>query len=160
MHITQITSAHREQVALFLQRNWGSAQMIVSSGTYQCEQLDGFIVEENNEIIGLITYVIRLDEIEIISLDSLQEGKGIGSALMNKVEHIARQNQLLAISLITTNDNLNALKFYQKRSYRMVSVIPDAVNQARKLKPSIPLIGNEGIPLTDELQLRKRLTES
>ncbi|WP_322923231.1 GNAT family N-acetyltransferase [Paenibacillus campi] len=160
MHITQITSAHREQVALFLQRNWGSAQMVVSSGTYQCEQLDGFIVEENNEIIGLITYVIRLDEIEIISLDSLQEGKGIGSALMNKVEHIARQNQLLAISLITTNDNLNALKFYQKRSYRMVSVIPDAVNQARKLKPSIPLIGNEGIPLTDELQLRKILTGS
>jgi hypothetical protein len=57
--------------------------------------------------------------------------------------------------LITTNDNLNALEFYQKRGYRIIEVISDAVNKARKVKPSIPLIGYKGIPLQDELRLKK-----
>ncbi|WP_449443033.1 GNAT family N-acetyltransferase [Ureibacillus acetophenoni] len=129
--------------------------MVISTGIYQCDQLDGFIFEEDNEIIGLVTYVIKDHELEVISLDSIQEGKGIGTSLMEKVENVAKQKGIQIVSLVTTNDNLHALKFYQKRGYRITNVIPDAVNRARKIKPSIPLIGNEGIPLNDELILKK-----
>ncbi|CAM5197184.1 Acetyltransferase (GNAT) family protein OS=Ureibacillus acetophenoni OX=614649 GN=SAMN05877842_1205 PE=4 SV=1 [Ureibacillus acetophenoni] len=140
---------------LFLEEHWGSAEMVISTGIYQCDQLDGFIFEEDNEIIGLVTYVIKDHELEVISLDSIQEGKGIGTSLMEKVENVAKQKGIQIVSLVTTNDNLHALKFYQKRGYRITNVIPDAVNRARKIKPSIPLIGNEGIPLNDELILKK-----
>ena len=162
MSIREINEENREKVVSFFREHWGSSEMVISSGIYQCEKLNGFIFEDNKQIIGLVTYVIKdyENEIEIISLDSLSEGKGIGSALIEKVENIARQKQIHIVSLITTNDNLNALKFYQKRGYRIISVISDAVNKARKLKPSIPLIGNDGIPLKDELILKKIIEDN
>jgi len=153
--IKEISNVYREKVTAFFGEHWGSSEMVISSGVFGCDTLDGFFVEEHNQIIGLITYVIKKDEIEIISLDSLQEGRGIGSALLEKVESVARQKILKVVSLVTTNDNLNALKFYQKRGYRITSIIPNAVNDARKIKSSIPLIGNDGIPLNDELKLKK-----
>lgn len=162
MSIREINEENREKVVSFFREHWGSSEMVISSGIYQCEKLNGFIFEDNKQIIGLVTYVIKdyENEIEIISLDSLIEGKGIGSALIEKVENIAKQKQIHIVSLITTNDNLNALKFYQKRGYRIISVISDAVNKARKLKPSIPLIGNDGIPLKDELILKKIIVDN
>lgn len=162
MSIREINEENREKVVSFFREHWGSSEMVISSGIYQCEKLNGFIFEDNKQIICLVTYVIKdyENEIEIISLDSLSEGKGIGSALIEKVENIARQKQIHIVSLITTNDNLNALKFYQKRGYRIISVISDAVNKARKLKPSIPLIGNDGIPLKDELILKKIIEDN
>ena len=155
MSIKEITNENREKVVSFFEEHWGSADMVISTGIYSCDTLDGFIFEESNQILGLVTYVIKENEMEVISLDSLQEGKGIGSSLMKSVEYIANQKRLQAVSLVTTNDNLNALKFYQKRGYRITSVIPNGVNKARDLKPSIPLMGNDGIPLNDELILKK-----
>ena len=157
MGIKEINELNREKVIYFFREHWGSSEMVISSGIYQCEKLDGFIFEDNNNIIGLVTYVVKTNEneIEIISLDSIQEGQGIGSALIQKVENTAMQKQIQIVSLVTTNDNLNVLKFYQKRGYRIISVISDAVNEARKIKPSIPLISSEGIPIKDELILKK-----
>lgn len=157
MNIKEITINNRNKIVSFFTEHWGSTEMVISTGVYKCDALDGFIVEEDNQIIGLVTYVVKENEMEIISLDSLQEGKGIGSSLMDKVEDIAKQKNIQLVSLVTTNDNLNALKFYQKRSYRITSIIPNGVNQARNLKPSIPLIGEHGIPLHDELILKKVL---
>ena len=77
---------------------------------------------------------------------------------MHEAELLARKIGLAKITLITTNDNLIELKFYQKRGYRIVKVIPDAVTEARKVKPMIPFIGNDDIPLHDELLLQKHLS--
>jgi hypothetical protein len=56
--------------------------------------------------------------------------------------------------LISTNDNLNALKFYQKRGFSLVKLYKNAVNETRKkIKPEIPLIGENGIPIRDEVEL-------
>ena len=157
--IHSITKKNQQQVLQFFQEHWGSSQMIISSGIYDCEQLDGFIYEENEVILGLLTYVFHGQSLEVISLDSVKEGRGIGSKLMNEVEWLAKQKDIAEITLITTNDNLNALKFYQKRGYRIVQIIPNAVAKARKIKPSIPMLGNDDIPLHDELQLAKVLNE-
>jgi ribosomal protein S18 acetylase RimI-like enzyme len=65
----------------------------------------------------------------------------------------------MLVRVTTTNDNLNALRFYQRRGFRIMGVHPGAVNEARRLKPSIPAIGAYGIPICDEIDLeRKRLT--
>ncbi|WP_396129757.1 GNAT family N-acetyltransferase [Exiguobacterium mexicanum] len=109
--IEPITSLTRDAVRAFFIDAWGSPEMVISTGKYDCATLDGFVWSEANVIIGLLTYVIREDEIEIISLDSLQEKRGIGSALLDEVERVAKQHQLERLSLITTNDNLRALSF-------------------------------------------------
>jgi hypothetical protein len=55
--------------------------------------------------------------------------------------------------LITTNDNLHAIKFYEKQGFRIIAVHRGAVDRARVLKPSIPLVAENGIELHDELEL-------
>ncbi|WPK10776.1 GNAT family N-acetyltransferase [Lysinibacillus louembei] len=157
MSTIKITTENRSRVIDFFQEHWGSPEMVISSGVYDCSNLDGFIFEENNRILGLVTYVFHEKEVEVISLDSIVEGKGIGSCLMKEVEHFVQQQGIATISLVTTNDNLNALKFYQKRGYKLDAIFPNAVKQARKIKPSIPLVGYNGIPITDEIRLVKKL---
>lgn len=142
----------------FFKQNWGSPEMVISSGIYDCTKLEGFtFFSDNHEIIGLITYTIIENECEIISLDSLEEGKGIGTTLLKSVEDAAMKNKYSLVKLITTNDNLLALKFYQKRGYCLSEILCNAVDEARKLKSEIPLIGNDGIPIRDEIILKKVL---
>ena len=137
--------------------HWGGEEMIAHGNIHRPEQLDGFIVEDGEEWIGLITFVIKGKECEVTSLDSLREGQGIGSLLIEKVVEEARLNNCERLFLITTNDNLHALGFYQKRGFALVAVYRGAVNQSRKIKPSIPLVGNDGIPLRDEIELEMKL---
>lgn len=61
------------------------------------------------------------------------------------------------IWLVTTNDNLDALRFYQRRGFSLCALRPGAVDDARHtLKPSISRTGAYGIPLRDELELELR----
>lgn len=125
---------------------------------YDCSTLDGFaVINEEYKIIGLITYIIKNNECEIISLDSIEEGKGIGTSLIREVDKVARNNNCKLLKLITTNDNLLALKFYQKRGFHLSKILKNAVEKAREIKPEIPLIGNDGIPIRDEIELEKLL---
>lgn len=156
MPIIHISQVPKKDVQAFFQTHWGSTEMVISSGIYDCSTLEGFaFLNDTHAIIGLVTYEIRGAECEIISLDSLEEGKGIGLCLVTAVEEQARQHHCTVVSLITTNDNLHALKFYQKRGYSLVEVLPDAVERARALKPEIPFIGHDGIPIRDEIRLQK-----
>ena len=93
------------------------------------------------------------DSCEIVSLDSLVSGIGIGSALVAAAQAMARSAGCRRLWLITTNDNLAALRFYQKRGFRLVAVHVGAVDGARRLKPEIPAVGLDGIALHDELEL-------
>ncbi len=61
--------------------------------------------------------------------------------------------------LVTTNDNLRALYFYQRRGFRIVAVHRDAVMHSREIKPEIPSVADNGIPILDELELEKPLVE-
>lgn len=137
----------------FLIELWGGEEMITRGNIYRPEQLEGFVLEEGDEWMGLLTFVIEDGECEVTSLDSLREGQGIGSKLIDQVIEEARVRGCKRLFLITTNDNLNALGFYQKRGFEIVAVHRGAVNQSRKIKPGIPLVGYNNIPLRDEIEL-------
>ncbi|QHA36355.1 GNAT family N-acetyltransferase [Rossellomorea marisflavi] len=146
----------KERVGFFL-RHWGGTEMVISTGIHDCVNLDGFACLEDNKILGLITFVYGNQECEIISLDSLREGVGIGSFLLRRVEEEAVINGCLSLSVITTNDNLNALGFYQRRGFQLIDLKCNAVETARIHKPSIPYIAENGIPIRDEILLNKQL---
>ncbi|MGD6969032.1 GNAT family N-acetyltransferase [Rossellomorea vietnamensis] len=158
MKIYSVEDIPKNKIIEFFKLHWGSPEMVISSGVYDCSILEGFaIVNVKGAIIGLITYIIKDKELEIISLDSIEEGKGIGTSLVQEVENLAIKKRCRLVKLITTNDNLSALKFYQKRGFILSHIINNAVDKARELKPEIPLIGNEGIPIRDEIELIKIL---
>lgn len=128
-------------------------QMVVHGECIDLGAADGYYACENDEIIGLITYRIIEGELEILSLDSIIENKGIGSALLGEVIKKAKSSGCSRLMLITTNDNTSALRFYQKRGFDMVRLYRNALDISRKIKPAIPLSGEDGIPIKHEIEL-------
>ncbi len=64
----------------------------------------------------------------------------------------AKEHNMQKIVLITTNDNINAIRFYQRRGFDMAHLYRNMLDISRKLKPEIPLIGENGIPLRHEIE--------
>jgi len=73
------------------------------------------------------------------------------------VEKLAKMKNCSRIWLITTNDNVDALRFYQKRGYEIKSVHRYAIEESRKIKPQLPFVGKYGIPIRDEIEMEKSL---
>ena len=107
--------------------------------------------------MGLLTYTVDGDACEIVTIDALVEGAGIGTALLGAVERVARESGCSRLQLVTTNNNLRALAFYQKRGFRLVRLVPGGIEQSRRLKPSIPEVDAAGLAIRDELHLELQL---
>ena len=152
MEIRPVDQKNRAQIDAFITHHWFTLQMVVHGESIDLGSADGFYALDN-EIIGLITYRLLGSEIEILSLDSIHENLGVGTTLLNEVIQKAREIGSSQIKLFTTNDNLHALRFYQKRGFNMVKLHLNAVDQSRKIKPEIPLIGIDGIPIRHEIEL-------
>lgn len=152
MNYIEISDKNRKIVNDFIVNQWYSTKIIVRGKEIDLSTTDGIMVEENNEIKGLITYIVYHEVCEIMSLNSVDKSRGIGTTLVNKVIDIAREHGCKKIVLITTNDNINAIRFYQKRGFDMVQIYHNALDISRKLKPEIPLIGDNNIPLKHEIE--------
>lgn len=145
-------------ISEFLTTHWGSTQLVTRGVIHNASCLPGFVAVDQGEHIGLITYNTKYDECEIISLDSMLESMGVGSALIEAVKQKAITTGCRRLWLITTNDNLKALHYYQQRDFRLVVVHRNAIEQSRKLKPQIPQTGLSGIPILDEIELEMMLS--
>lgn len=122
----------------------------------------GFVAEDDGgRLLGVLTYVPdeATGHTEILTLHAAEQWRGAGSALVGAVERWAARTGHVRLWLVTTNDNVDALRFYQRRGFRIAAVRAGAVTDAReRLKPEIPLTGFHGIPLRDEIELEKRLS--
>lgn len=136
---------------------WGSEKIVVHGQVFWPTELPGLVALEAGQPVGLLTYSIADRACEIVTLDSWQEGRGVGTALLNAVKQAARTAGCSRLWLITTNDNTPALRFYQKRGFVLAAIHVNAVAQARVLKPEIPLVGLDGIPIRDEIELEMML---
>lgn len=151
--VRPLEEADRAWAYRLLAGRWGSTRMVTRGVLHDLTRLPGLVAWRAGERAGLLTYHLAGDSCEIVSLDSLVEGAGVGSALIAAAQEMARAAGCQRVWLVTTNDNLPALRFWQKRGFRLVAVHADAVDEARRLKPEIPATGLEGIPLRDELEL-------
>ncbi|HEV3378702.1 MAG TPA: GNAT family N-acetyltransferase [Thermoleophilaceae bacterium] len=110
-------------------------------------------------LAGVLTYVVRSDECEILTLHAAERRTGAGTALIEEVERRAAERGCRRLWVLTTNDNVDALRFYQRRGFRFAALNPGAVEESRtRLKPEIPETGEYGIPLRDELVLEKEVS--
>lgn len=152
MKIEKIDNQNRIFINDFIEEQWHTTKMIIRGSEIDMTTAEGLVIFEDNKIIGLITYMFYDDVMEILSLDSLREKQGIGTALLNETIAIAKEAECKKIVLITTNDNINAIRFYQKRGFDMAHLYRNALDVSRKLKPEIPLVGENDIPLRHELE--------
>jgi len=135
-------------------RTW-SGDICVSRGKVQKvdDFTGGFVAETGGQNTMFITYTVTGPEVEITGIVSLKEKSGVGSALVKAVIEMAKKQKLKKVCLVTTNDNLNGIGFWQKRGFKLVKVYPGSMEFVRKIKPAEPLIGENGKPLRDELEL-------
>ncbi|MDR2976176.1 MAG: GNAT family N-acetyltransferase [Streptococcaceae bacterium] len=148
----------RAEINEYVRKDWSGPKIVSKGVVHDTSTLEAFIsIDENQEVTGYIFYHIHEKKCEVIVLQSLVEAQGIGTALVNAVVEAAKAAGCLSVWLITTNDNIHALDFYQKRGFELTAVHFDAVAEARKLKPSIPLLSEKGIPIKHEFELSLKI---
>ncbi len=156
--VKPIQGSDRNWVAAFIKSHWGSEIVVTKGRVTRPAELDGLAVFKREERLGLLTYRIDGRDCEIVTVDSAAKGAGIGTALIEAAKKVAKTKGCKRLWLITTNDNLDALGFYQKRGFRLVALYPNALEASRKLKPEISLKAANGIPMRDELELELELS--
>ena len=155
--VRQATAADHAHIVDLLARSWGRTTVIAHGVVYDAATLPALLAERRGRLAGLLTYAIDGDAFEVVSIDAVVRNAGAGTVLLNAAAELAERSGLRRLWLVTTNDNLDALRFYQRRGLRLVRVTPGAVDESRKLKPGIPLVGDFGIEIHDELILEMRL---
>jgi len=136
---------------------WASTRIISKGKIHDTNELPGIIAIHKNDRVGLLIYNIIGDECEIVSFNSLKENIGIGTALLKEIERVCTLKRCKRLWVITTNDNIDALRFYQKKGFKIVAIHSNALEQSRKLKPEIPFLGSNDIEIRDEIELEKIL---
>jgi len=117
-----------------------------------------FLAWAGDLLVGVATYVVDGDTCELLTLHVQSQFAGVGTALVEAVVRAAREAGCGRLWVVTTNDNVDALRFYQRRGFRLAQLRPGAVDLSRgTLKPEIPPVGAHEIPLRDELELELTL---
>jgi GNAT superfamily N-acetyltransferase len=140
-----------------LVRRWSSTEVVARGRVYDAAALPALVARIEERPVGLATYSVDGDECELVTIDSTEPGRGVGTALVDAVREAALDAGCKRLVLITTNDNTEALRFYQRRGFRLTGLRPGAVDEARRLKPGIALHDASGVPIHDEIELALEL---
>lgn len=152
--IREINKKDKRWIKNFLKHEWGSERIVSKNKIYYPAEFPGFVTVKDKKYLGLIIYEVKNKKIQILVIESIIKRSGIGTALIARVRKEAKKLKCKKLWLNTTNDNVDALRFYQRRGFSIKAIYPDAVTYERKkLKPEIPLIGDHGIPIRDEIEL-------
>ena len=157
IQIPPLNQDDREWLKQFMIDAWGSEKVVSRGIIHEAYLLPGFAASISGELAGIVTYNIADNQCEIVTLDSIIDNAGAAWANIQAVMDASRREGCKRLWLITTNDNMHALRYYQKRGFTIAAIHVNAIEHSRKLKPQIPHIGMDGIPLRDEIELEMKL---
>ena len=162
--ICQVDTALREKIQPILDETWGAPYLAVNGKLWDSRTMPGYAAvsatssAQTFEILGYLLYELHDGAYEIMVLESVAQGIGVATALIEQVKQAAKSSGVNRIIVQTSNDNTHAFRFYQRRGFVLSEIRPGAIDVARQLKPSIPLIGEDGIPLRDEIEFMLEVT--
>ncbi len=177
--IRAVEPRDRVEIERELISHWGATEIWSIGRMHHAAELPGFVAERDGQFVGLVTY--HLDsgrwQGEIITLSSRRatpprrvatDGtetdirdqrdsipQGVGSALLEAATKAIYAAGCVRAFLTTTNDNIRAFGFYQRRGWRLAAIHVGIVDRVRTLKPDYPLIGLNEIEIHDELELER-----
>jgi len=153
VHIRPFADDDRPWAIELMRERWSGEVVVTRGKARDASLLEGFVAEIEGEPAGLAVYETRGAESELVTLDSLREGVGVGSALVAAVANAAWRQECRRLLVVTTNDNVRALGFYQRRGFVLTALRKGAIEKSRRIKPEIPELGCDDIPIRDELEL-------
>jgi ribosomal protein S18 acetylase RimI-like enzyme len=153
VRIHRVTDDDRPWIADSIAAAFASTR-VVSRGRVvdDASRLDGYVVELDGRPIGVALWLEEQNDAELVAIVSTYRGVGAGAALLDAVVEHARGAGWKRLWLITTNDNTDALRMYQRAGWQWVGFHRNAVERSRALKPELPLIGQHGIEIAHELE--------
>ena len=158
MRIIAKSDSHNEFVRQDLISEYGSEHIISITREYkEASKLNGFLAEESDAFHGILLYHNEHSECELVYLHALTSERGIGKLLLQKLIQAIKNQGVQRLWVITTNDNLRALSFYQKQGFGIAKVYQKAMDRVRKIKSFVPEIGKNKIPLRDMIELDMKL---
>ncbi|MFI4898088.1 MAG: GNAT family N-acetyltransferase [Phycisphaerales bacterium JB059] len=155
--VRPLTSDDRPWVQRVLRQYWASTTQVARGRIFKADELPGFAAWRGDEPVGVITYDIQGDQCEIITHNALAGHGGVGSCLLAEVRTLARERGCKRLWLVTTNDNTQAMRFYQRRGFDFAALHKNAIAEARRLKPEIPDVGMDGVPIRHEIEMEQML---
>jgi len=159
VRVEDLTDRDLAWAAEVLERDLGGRRQARRGELIDVLDGDGLVAWGGDTPIGLLTS--RPDgpgRIELAALVAVERDSGVGSALVEALIARAKAAGVREIRVTTTNDNVTALAFYQRRGFRLAELRAGAVDESRRsLKPSITDIAENGLPIRDELELALRL---
>jgi ribosomal protein S18 acetylase RimI-like enzyme len=150
--VRALRDGDRTWVGEVIRERWGSPIAVAHGDVYEPAALPGFVAEDDGRPVGLLTYHVRGDACEIVTIDAFDERRGVGSALVEAVAALGYER----LWLVTTNDNVGAQRFYERLGFRLVAVREGELERSRRLKPDIPEVAEDGTPIRDELEYERR----
>jgi GNAT superfamily N-acetyltransferase len=157
MDIRSVTPEDQPWIRDLLSAHFASPRVVSRGVLHQADELPGLVAVRDESPIGVLLYDCRGDQCEVVVLIAIEEGRGVATALLEAVKSVALAGSCRRMWLITTDDNTPAIDFYQRRGWTKVATYHGAMAESRRLKPELPEIGRDGIPIRDEIEFERRL---
>ena len=156
VEVRTATDDDRAGIASLFLSDFGRSKLVAFGEEFQVESVPAIVADMDGDLAGAIAYRMHGDTLQIVALatDPEWQRSGVGARLLDHAESVARQSGSSHVAVSTTNDNLPALYFYQRRGYRLTEVLTDAITAARG---QTGLVGFAGIPMRDEFHLVKAI---
>jgi GNAT superfamily N-acetyltransferase len=150
--VREIDTTLRDKIQPILDETWGAPLLAINGKLRDSRTMPGIAAVSGDEVLGYLLYEFHDGVCEIMVLESVAQNIGVASALIEQVKQTAKLSGVNKVIVQTSNDNTHAFRFYQRRGFTIREIRISAMDAARQLKPSIPLIGEDDIPLRDEIE--------
>jgi GNAT superfamily N-acetyltransferase len=147
----------RKQLEELLRLRWPDAMLIICGQFVRPEDVEGLGYYADGRLHGIATWKASGKIMHIIAVNAFTEVRGVGVALVDAMVAHGRENGIALLRATISNDNVVALRFYQKRGFRVTALHRGIYDAMRHMKPSIPATGLDGIPMRDEFELELEL---
>ena len=153
--VREATDRDRSSARELFQRDFGRTKVVAFGEVMDIDQMPALVAVMHTDPSGALAYRLLGDALHIVALatDPMWQRSGVGGYLVAEAELLARRLKLTRLVVATTNDNLPALYFYQRRGYRLTDLVPGSITAHTHQE----LAGFAGIPVLDEIRLEKRL---
>jgi GNAT superfamily N-acetyltransferase len=136
-----------------LRLRWSGGALMLRGKIVHPKDVEGVAAYHEGKLAGVATWRLEGPVMYLATLNNISDQRGVGLALLDAMMKLGREKGSALLRVIVTNDNLNALGFYQRRGFRIVAVHPGAIDMIRTLMPNIPDMGANRIPIRDEIEL-------
>jgi GNAT superfamily N-acetyltransferase len=140
-----------------LRLRWSGGSLLLRGRVIAPADVEALAAYDGERLAGVATWRMEGKVLYLLTLNNITDQRGVGVALLEAMIALGREREAALIRAIVTNDNLNALGFYQRRSFRIIAVHPGAVDTIRAMNPNVPTVGAYRIPIRDEIELEREL---